>query len=146
MRSLQEVRARAFNVSSVTLFFILQVSEIYDQVHQSMIQTPIKDNVPFFWSTMSQVKANHYRSMAHYFVASALLDHQCKGKYLNLNTICLTYHFLFLYPVCRRALSFNAFLHSAWSYLKALNLNFLPKSSSSCLRQGWIIICTDRHG
>ncbi|XP_037649921.1 rhophilin-2 isoform X1 [Sebastes umbrosus] len=53
-----------------------KVSEIYDQVHQSMIQTPIKDNVPFFWSTMSQVKTNHYRSMAHYFVASALLDHE----------------------------------------------------------------------
>ncbi|XP_076011675.1 rhophilin-2 isoform X2 [Genypterus blacodes] len=53
-----------------------KVSEIYDQVHQSMIQTPVKDNVPLFWSTMSQVKANHYRSMAHYFVAIALLDHQ----------------------------------------------------------------------
>uniref|UniRef100_A0A8D0D947 Rhophilin, Rho GTPase binding protein 2 n=1 Tax=Sander lucioperca TaxID=283035 RepID=A0A8D0D947_SANLU len=53
-----------------------KVSEIYDQLHQSMIQTPIKDNVPFFWSTMSQVKTNHYRSMAHYFAASALLDHQ----------------------------------------------------------------------
>ncbi|XP_035015824.2 rhophilin-2 isoform X2 [Hippoglossus stenolepis] len=53
-----------------------KVSETYDQVHQSMIQTPIKDNVPLFWSTMSQVKTNHYRSMAHYFVASALLDHQ----------------------------------------------------------------------
>ncbi|XP_030582323.1 rhophilin-2 isoform X1 [Archocentrus centrarchus] len=53
-----------------------KVSEIYDQVHQCMIQTPVKDNVPFFWSTMSQIKANHYRSMAHYFVASALLDHQ----------------------------------------------------------------------
>ncbi|XP_054625777.1 rhophilin-2 isoform X4 [Dunckerocampus dactyliophorus] len=53
-----------------------KVSEIYDHVHQSMIQTPVKDNVPFFWSTMSQVKTNHYRSMAHYFVASALLDHQ----------------------------------------------------------------------
>uniref|UniRef100_A0A3Q2Z228 Rhophilin, Rho GTPase binding protein 2 n=1 Tax=Hippocampus comes TaxID=109280 RepID=A0A3Q2Z228_HIPCM len=53
-----------------------KVSEVYDHVHQSMIQTPVKDNVPFFWSTMSQVKTNHYRSMAHYFVASALLDHQ----------------------------------------------------------------------
>nr|XP_020472802.1 rhophilin-2 [Monopterus albus] len=53
-----------------------KVSEIYDQVYQSMIQTPIKDNVPLFWSTTSQVKTNHYRSMAHYFVGSALLDHQ----------------------------------------------------------------------
>ncbi|XP_061670831.1 rhophilin-2 isoform X1 [Syngnathoides biaculeatus] len=52
-----------------------KVSDTYDHVHQSMIQTPVKDNVPFFWSTMSQVKTNHYRSMAHFFVASALLDH-----------------------------------------------------------------------
>ncbi|XP_030622081.1 rhophilin-2 [Chanos chanos] len=53
-----------------------KVGEMYDQVHQSMIQTPIKDNVPFFWSTMCQVKANHYRSIAHYFISTALLDHQ----------------------------------------------------------------------
>uniref|UniRef100_A0A674NUC6 Rhophilin, Rho GTPase binding protein 2 n=1 Tax=Takifugu rubripes TaxID=31033 RepID=A0A674NUC6_TAKRU len=53
-----------------------KVTEIYDQVHQSMIQMPIKDNVPLFWSTMAQIKTNHYRSMAHFFVASALLDHQ----------------------------------------------------------------------
>ncbi|XP_072527579.1 rhophilin-2 [Salminus brasiliensis] len=53
-----------------------KVGEMYDQVHQSMIQTPIKDNVPFFWSTMAQVKNHHYRSLAHYFVSTALLDHQ----------------------------------------------------------------------
>ncbi|KAM3625714.1 uncharacterized protein V6R79_016492 [Siganus canaliculatus] len=53
-----------------------KVSERYDHVHQSMIQAPVKDNVPLFWSTMVLVKTNHYRSMAHYFVASALLDHQ----------------------------------------------------------------------
>ncbi|KAM6942618.1 rhophilin-2 [Xenentodon cancila] len=53
-----------------------KVSEIYDNVHQSMIQMPIKDNVPLFWSTMSRVKTNHYRSMAHFFVGSALLDHE----------------------------------------------------------------------
>ncbi|XP_072321078.1 rhophilin-2 isoform X2 [Eucyclogobius newberryi] len=53
-----------------------KVSEIYDNVHQYMIQTPVKDNVPFFWSTMAQVKTNHYRAVAHYFVSLALLDHQ----------------------------------------------------------------------
>ncbi|XP_066570129.1 rhophilin-2 isoform X2 [Amia ocellicauda] len=53
-----------------------KVGEAYDLVYQSMIQTPVKDNVPFFWSTMAQVKINHYRSLAHYFVATALLDHQ----------------------------------------------------------------------
>ncbi|XP_031443371.1 rhophilin-2 isoform X2 [Clupea harengus] len=53
-----------------------KVSEMYDHVHQSMIQTPIKDNVPFFWSTMAQVKSSHYRSLAHYFTATALMDHE----------------------------------------------------------------------
>ncbi|XP_024151014.1 rhophilin-2 isoform X2 [Oryzias melastigma] len=53
-----------------------KVAEVYDQVHQGMIQTQLKDNVPLFWSTMTQVKTNHYNSMAHYFVAVALLDHQ----------------------------------------------------------------------
>ncbi|XP_062380522.1 rhophilin-2 isoform X2 [Sardina pilchardus] len=53
-----------------------KVSEMYDIAHQSMIQTPIKDNVPLFWSTMAQVKSSHYRSLAHYFTATALLDHQ----------------------------------------------------------------------
>uniref|UniRef100_A0A4W4GNY6 Rhophilin, Rho GTPase binding protein 2 n=1 Tax=Electrophorus electricus TaxID=8005 RepID=A0A4W4GNY6_ELEEL len=55
-----------------------KVGEVYDQVYQSMIQTPIKDNVPFFWSTMAQVKTYHYCSLAHYFVSTALLDHQLK--------------------------------------------------------------------
>ncbi|XP_063046420.1 rhophilin-2 isoform X2 [Engraulis encrasicolus] len=53
-----------------------KVSEMYDAVHQSMIQSPIKDNVPLFWSTMAQVKTSHYRSLAHYFIATALIDHQ----------------------------------------------------------------------
>ncbi|XP_048885974.1 rhophilin-2 isoform X3 [Brienomyrus brachyistius] len=53
-----------------------KVAHTYEQAHQSMIQQPIKDNVPFFWSTMARVKTTHYRSLAHYFVATALLDHQ----------------------------------------------------------------------
>lgn len=65
----------------------MQVAEIYDQVHQSMIQMPIKDNVPLFWSTVSQIKTNHYRSMAHFFVASALLDHQCKKVNSNFTSV-----------------------------------------------------------
>ncbi|XP_067295929.1 rhophilin-2 isoform X2 [Pseudorasbora parva] len=53
-----------------------KVGETYSQVHQSMIQTPIKNNVPFFWTTMSHLKTSHYTSLAHYFVSTALLDHQ----------------------------------------------------------------------
>ena len=61
------------------------MAEIYEQVHQSMIQMPIKDNVPLFWSTMALIKTNHYRSMAHFFVASALLDHQRKRIRSNVS-------------------------------------------------------------
>ncbi|KAJ8248983.1 hypothetical protein GJAV_G00229890 [Gymnothorax javanicus] len=57
-----------------------KVGDTYDFLHQSMIQTPIKDHVPFFWSTMSQVKTNHYCSLAHYFMATALLDHELTHK------------------------------------------------------------------
>ncbi|KAL4642176.1 rhophilin-2 isoform X2 [Arapaima gigas] len=55
-----------------------KVADTYEQVYQSMVQSPIKDNVPFFWSTMAQVKVNHYRSLAHYFVGTALLDHELR--------------------------------------------------------------------
>ncbi|XP_041078247.1 rhophilin-2-like [Polyodon spathula] len=53
-----------------------KVCDVYSLVYQSMIQTPVKDHVPFFWSAMAQVKTNHYRALAHYFVATALLDHE----------------------------------------------------------------------
>ncbi|KAJ3593787.1 hypothetical protein NHX12_006121 [Muraenolepis orangiensis] len=74
-----------------------KVSDIYDQVHQSMVQTPVKDNVPLFWSTMCQVKTNHYRSLAHYFVATALLDHQLgpnDDEAQQVNTLSQVYHSL----------------------------------------------------
>ncbi|TTY38106.1 Rhophilin-2 [Bagarius yarrelli] len=53
-----------------------KVAEVYEQVHQGMILPPVKDNVPFFWSTMAQVKAYHYNGLAHYFLSTSLLDHE----------------------------------------------------------------------
>ncbi|KAK3509912.1 hypothetical protein QTP70_019390 [Hemibagrus guttatus] len=53
-----------------------KVGEVYEHVHQCMIQAPVKDNVPFFWSTMAQVKAHHYHALAHYFISTSLLDHE----------------------------------------------------------------------
>uniref|UniRef100_A0A4W4GNI4 Rhophilin, Rho GTPase binding protein 2 n=1 Tax=Electrophorus electricus TaxID=8005 RepID=A0A4W4GNI4_ELEEL len=89
-----------------------KVGEVYDQVYQSMIQTPIKDNVPFFWSTMAQVKTYHYCSLAHYFVSTALLDHQPRdeGFLLNLHT----FHFPCLVgPTFPRPLAGKAHLRRA---------------------------------
>ncbi|MEE6500515.1 hypothetical protein FKM82_003813 [Ascaphus truei] len=53
-----------------------KVSEVYMQVFNAMSQAPIKENVPYTWSIMVQVKAEHYRALAHYFVAILLIDHQ----------------------------------------------------------------------
>ncbi|XP_053557523.1 rhophilin-2 isoform X1 [Bombina bombina] len=53
-----------------------KVSEIYMQVFNAMNQAPIKENVPYSWSIMVQVKAEHYKALAHYFVAILLIDHQ----------------------------------------------------------------------
>ncbi|XP_043937806.1 rhophilin-2 isoform X2 [Protopterus annectens] len=53
-----------------------KVSEVYKIVLSSMNQTPIKENIPASWAAMVQVKAEHYKALAHYFMAVALLDRQ----------------------------------------------------------------------
>uniref|UniRef100_A0A8C1YQW2 Rhophilin, Rho GTPase binding protein 2 n=1 Tax=Cyprinus carpio TaxID=7962 RepID=A0A8C1YQW2_CYPCA len=82
-----------------------KVGETYSEVHQSMIQTPIKNNVPFFWTTISELKTNHYNSLAHYFVSTALLDHQCKSStqsQLSAISHWLTAHWNFKrLPLCK---------------------------------------------
>lgn len=72
--TLQGIRNEFFSLLKIAQE-AAKVSEVYHQVHQFMIQTPIKDNVPFFWSTMAQLKEEHYSALAHYFVSTALLDH-----------------------------------------------------------------------
>ncbi|KAM4614212.1 rhophilin-2 [Discoglossus pictus] len=53
-----------------------KVSEVHMQVFNAMNQAPIKENMPYSWSIMVQVKAEHYKALAHYFVAILLIDHQ----------------------------------------------------------------------
>uniref|UniRef100_A0A8C4RYN3 Rhophilin, Rho GTPase binding protein 2 n=1 Tax=Erpetoichthys calabaricus TaxID=27687 RepID=A0A8C4RYN3_ERPCA len=53
-----------------------KVSDVYSVVYQAMTQMPVKDNIPFLWSSMAQVKLYNYMALANYFVAVALLDHQ----------------------------------------------------------------------
>nr|XP_014348562.1 PREDICTED: rhophilin-2 isoform X3 [Latimeria chalumnae] len=53
-----------------------KVSEVYGLVHNAMNQPPVKENFPSSWSYMTQVKLEHYRSLADYFIATALIDHQ----------------------------------------------------------------------
>lgn len=53
-----------------------KVSDVYKLVLSSMNQPPVKENIPASWAAMVQVKSEHYKALAHYFMAVALLDHQ----------------------------------------------------------------------
>ena len=39
-----------------------------------MAQPPIRDYVPFPWTTLVRVKAEYFRALAHYHAAVALCD------------------------------------------------------------------------
>ncbi|XP_059024726.1 rhophilin-1 isoform X10 [Mustela lutreola] len=51
-----------------------QVAAEYRQVHQTMAQPPVRDYVPFPWTTLAHVKEEYFRALAHYHAAMALCD------------------------------------------------------------------------
>ncbi|XP_037022635.2 rhophilin-1 isoform X5 [Artibeus jamaicensis] len=51
-----------------------QVAAQYEQVHRTMARPPVQDYVPFAWTTLVHVKAEHFRALAHYHAATALCD------------------------------------------------------------------------
>ncbi|XP_011370156.1 rhophilin-2 isoform X1 [Pteropus vampyrus] len=55
-----------------------KVGEGYQQLHAAMSQAPVKENIPYSWASLACVKAHHYGALAHYFVATLLIDHQLK--------------------------------------------------------------------
>ncbi|XP_045438533.1 rhophilin-2 isoform X3 [Pipistrellus kuhlii] len=55
-----------------------KVGEVYQQLHAAMSQAPVKENIPYSWASVACVKAHHYGALAHYFVATLLIDHQLK--------------------------------------------------------------------
>ena len=61
--------------------YLLQVSEVYAEVFKVISQPPVKDYVPFSWASLVHVKKEHYRALAHYYVAVGILDH--KGEFGN---------------------------------------------------------------
>ncbi|XP_069778285.1 rhophilin-1 isoform X2 [Narcine bancroftii] len=52
-----------------------RVADVYSLVYQTMTQPPVKDYVPFSWTTMVQVKSEYFKAVSHYFAAVALCDH-----------------------------------------------------------------------
>ncbi|KAM3841026.1 rhophilin-1 isoform 2-T2 [Vipera latastei] len=51
-----------------------RVEEVYSLVHQTMDQPQVKDYVPFSWTSMVHVKAEHFKALSHYYAAVALCD------------------------------------------------------------------------
>ena len=47
---------------------------MYSKVHRIISHPPVKDYVPFSWVSLTQVKREHYRALAHYYVAVGLLE------------------------------------------------------------------------
>uniref|UniRef100_I3LZS9 Rhophilin-2 n=1 Tax=Ictidomys tridecemlineatus TaxID=43179 RepID=I3LZS9_ICTTR len=64
--------------SPFPISLLFQVGDVYQQLHTAMSQAPVKENIPYSWASLACVKAHHYRALAHYFVATLLIDHQLK--------------------------------------------------------------------
>ena len=67
--------------SQLLFIYYVQVSEVYAEVFKVISQPPVKDYVPFSWASLVHVKKEHYRALAHYYVAVGILDH--KGEFGN---------------------------------------------------------------
>lgn len=60
-------------------------------VNTAMNQEPVKENIPYSWSKLAQIKSDHYKALAHYFIATILCDHECKNHtslYVHKNNKC----------------------------------------------------------
>ncbi|XP_015272117.1 PREDICTED: rhophilin-1, partial [Gekko japonicus] len=51
-----------------------RVDEVYSLVYQTTTQPHMKDYVPFSWTTMVHVKAEHFKALSHYYATIALCD------------------------------------------------------------------------
>ncbi|NXA26921.1 RHPN2 protein, partial [Ibidorhyncha struthersii] len=55
---------------------VAKVGEVYMLVNTAMNQEPVKENIPYSWSKLAQIKSDHYKALAHYFIATILCDHE----------------------------------------------------------------------
>ncbi|XP_029821451.1 rhophilin-2 [Manacus vitellinus] len=55
---------------------VAKVGEVYMLVNTAMNQEPVKENIPYSWSKLAQIKSDHYKALAHYFTATILCDHE----------------------------------------------------------------------
>ncbi|NXF08094.1 RHPN2 protein, partial [Smithornis capensis] len=58
---------------------VAKVGEVYMLVNTAMNQEPVKENIPYSWSKLAQIKSDHYKALAHYFTATILCDHELQA-------------------------------------------------------------------
>ncbi|NXC18751.1 RHPN2 protein, partial [Corythaeola cristata] len=58
---------------------VAKVGEVYVLVNAAMNQEPVKENIPYSWSKLAQIKSDHYKALAHYFIATILCDHELQS-------------------------------------------------------------------
>uniref|UniRef100_A0A5F8HAV1 Rhophilin Rho GTPase binding protein 1 n=1 Tax=Monodelphis domestica TaxID=13616 RepID=A0A5F8HAV1_MONDO len=79
-----------------------RVEDVYSLVYQTMAQPPVRDYVPFSWTTMVNVKAKHFRGLSHYYAAIALCDGPGEGMLAHLRKAMMNHEeALRLHAVCR---------------------------------------------
>ena len=52
------------------------ISSSYDQVLKVMVETRVKEYLPYYWLCLVQIKREHYRALADYYLALGLVRHQ----------------------------------------------------------------------
>ena len=54
------------------------LSDTYHEVLQTVVNTTVKDCIPYSWLCLVQVKREHFQALADYYVALGLSNHQGK--------------------------------------------------------------------
>jgi hypothetical protein len=62
------------------------VSATYDKVLQTIVDSSVKECMPCFWLCLIQVKREHYRALADYYVALGLSNHLAELTERSLET------------------------------------------------------------
>jgi len=79
------------------------VGEVYEKVYQAISQQTVKDYVPYSWVSLVQVKREHYRALAHYYVALGLINHLGTIEQRTKDTLMFLHDTKEKGPACRNA-------------------------------------------
>ena len=61
-------------------YYVFQVSDLYEEVYRQMTSSVLRDYVPSSWVSMIQVKHNYFTALAHFNVATGLIDQDGRLK------------------------------------------------------------------